>query len=202
MKIIAPLLLTGLIIAGGAAAVSAAPGTSFADRHAELAQQVGATLGPAAIARVKPFVDDAQQRLTGALHDVSAHQKSPLQILTFGQKMSLRRARREHTEPQLDLSPDQRAALKSYAAAVVAAVVPIVRDDAAKIDALLTPEQRAALDTLRMETRSELRALPAHDDAALTDIGGSIADDGLATGGGLVLLAEIDPKALMMSALR
>jgi hypothetical protein len=200
MKIIAPLLLTGFLLAAAGAA-TAAPGSSLADLHADLAQQVGSALGPATIARIKPLADDAQKRISVALHDVGAHQQSPMQILTFGQKMSLRRARLDHTEPQLDLSSEQRSALANYAAAVTAAVAPIFRNEAAKIDVLLTPEQRSALDAVRARALGEIRALPSRSSDALPDVSAMIADDGLATNGGLVLLAEIDPRALMMSAL-
>jgi hypothetical protein len=196
MKHTLPLALALTLVLAVAAAAST---ESFADQRAALAARVTTTVGDATNARIAPLVSEAQQRIIDAVRDVGAHQQTPMQILTFGQKMTLRRGRRAHTDPQLDLSDDQRNALDAYMRAVTDAALPIVRDDGRKIEALLMPAQRAALDTLRLQARDAMRALPAA--AGLPDIAGALTDDGLANAGGFVVLVEIDPKALI-AALR
>jgi hypothetical protein len=199
MNVIAPLLLALTLASSGIAVASAAQ--TFQVRRDALATQVNGAVGPDAGARMKPLVNDAQNRIIGAVRDVGTRQKSPLDILNFGQKMALRRARRTHTEPQLDLTPDQRSAITAYIGAVAAAVAPIVRDDGTKIGLLLTPQQRSAIDALRLQARAAVQMLPAPAADGMPDLADAFIDSGFADAGSFVLLVEIDPNVIA-SALR
>jgi hypothetical protein len=174
----------------------AAQSTSFADQRDALAARVAATVGDATNARIQPVIDDARQRLIDAVESVDAHQQTPLQNLNIGQKLALRRARRAHTDPQLDLREDQCVALDGYVRAVTDAALPIIRDDGAKIEALLTRAQHTELDDMRRRARA---GAPAPN-PGLPNIAAALAGVTLSAGG-FVLLVEIDPKALI-AALR
>jgi predicted secreted protein len=164
---------------------------SFQDRRSDLAGQIAMILGPETVKRTQPFVADAEQRVIDAIQTVDAANETPMQILDLRQKIALRRARRTHEMPSLELRSDQRRALDRYFGAMISAVEPIVRDDGHAIEVQLSPDQRHRIDQLRVTVDRVPRP------AIAAELTGPLVDVGLASAGRFVLLVSVDPKALV-----
>jgi hypothetical protein len=163
----------------------------------ELRPEVGAIVGGSGTAAIAPFIEDATSRLEAAVAAVGETDPTPFSILSGSQKLALFMARGTGRAPDLHLTQEQQTELATYVRDVVRSAVPIVRDDGAKIEAALTPDELARLRTLREHALSRLRA-SAPGTPLLPGLAALVADEANGLGpGAFVLLVTLDPSRIM-----
>jgi hypothetical protein len=184
------------LIAGTARAATG----GFAAIRSELGSQVGTIVGPSGAAKVRPFVDDATARIERAVRTVASTDEPPRRILTMSQKIAFFRSRASGSEPDIQLSSDQREKLQTYARDVARSVLPIVRDDGDKIQQTLSPQQIAALADLRSKTLERLKA-NAPETSILPDTMSLLVGDGeVLSPGAFVLIVNLDPQRIVQGS--